>query len=296
MLSKTQIVTADGATLPLRDWAPEERPTAVLLALHGFNDYSNFFDAPGRYLAEHGIHAYAYDQRGFGATANVGLWAGTETYRADLRTAVQLLRRQHPDLPLYVLGESMGGAVALTALASDTPPKVDGIILAAPAVWARSTWPVYQRAALWVGAHLVPWLPVSGRGLNIQPSDNIEMLRALGRDPLVIKETRIDAAWGLANLMDEALAAAPRLRSPALIQYGSQDEIIPGRPFERLVAGLTDPGFDGQVLALYDSGYHMLLRDKQAERVWLDIRAWIETPDQPLPSAADLRARLRLGK
>ena len=72
-------MAADGAELPLRSWLPQAGPPdAVLVALHGFNDYSNFFDGPGRWLAGRGIASYAYDQRGFGGAPHRGLWAGTE--------------------------------------------------------------------------------------------------------------------------------------------------------------------------------------------------------------------------
>ena len=61
------IVTADGARLPLRVWRPEAEPAAVILALHGFNDYSRAFEMPAPFWAEkHAIATYAYDQRGFG--------------------------------------------------------------------------------------------------------------------------------------------------------------------------------------------------------------------------------------
>ncbi|GAB6052082.1 alpha/beta hydrolase [Magnetospira thiophila] len=293
-LSDTAFIASDGATLPLRRWVPEGPPRAVVLALHGFNDYSNFFDAPGAFLAERGLLCLAYDQRGFGATARPGSWAGVAAYARDLREVIKALRAPYPNLPLYVLGESMGGAVSLVALSAPDAPPVEGVILAAPAVWARSTWPFYQRWALWLGAHTLPWLPVSGRGLNIWPSDNVEMLKALARDPLIIKETRIDAIWGLANLMDAALDAVPQFANRALILYGNRDEIIPGKPFARLAATLPPAARERQTIALYDSGYHMLLRDLQAALVWQDILAWIDDPAQPLPSAADLRARLQL--
>ena len=87
--------------------------------------------------------------------------------------------RDIPALPVYALGESMGGAVVLSALASDDPPEVDGVILVAPAVWSRDDMPLSYRAALWLSAHTLPWLHVSGEGLKIWPSDNIPMLRAL---------------------------------------------------------------------------------------------------------------------
>ena len=107
------------------------------------------------------------------------------------------------------------------------------------------------------------------------------MLRALGRDPLVIKETRVDAIWGLADLMDEALAAAPRLPGPALILYGGNDQIVPEAPVAQMLAALPNDGHsgaDGRRVIRYANAYHMLLRDLAAEAVWRDILAWIETP------------------
>ena len=80
--------------------------------------------------------------------------------------------------------------------------------------------PWYQRLALLVGAHTFPDMALTGRGLQIKPSDNIAMLRALGRDPKIIKETRVDTIWGLVNLMDDALSSASKLSSKTLILYG----------------------------------------------------------------------------
>ncbi len=287
-LTADKIVVADGAELPLRRWLPNDEPRAVILALHGFNDYGNFFAVPGEWFAAQGLAAYTYDQRGFGAAPHPGLWAGTTALDTDLTTVTRLLRARHPGLPVFLLGESMGGAVAMTALTGDDPPPADGVILASPAVWGRSTMPALQRGLLWLGAHTVPWLTVSGRGLQRQPSDNIEMLRALGRDPLVIKETRIDALWGLADLMDAALGAAPRLPGPALILHGGNDQIIPEAPVAQMLATLPGGGNgggngdgDGPRVIRYERAYHMLLRDLGAEAVWRDILAWIDRPAEP---------------
>src|SRR5712671_3973249 len=71
-LAGDRLVAADGATLPLRRWLPEGRPRAVVLALHGFNDYSNAFAGAGAGWAKNGIATYAYDQRGFGAAPGRG--------------------------------------------------------------------------------------------------------------------------------------------------------------------------------------------------------------------------------
>ncbi len=282
------IITApDGAQLPLRAWQPEEPPRAVILALHGFNDYSNAFEDAGQMWADHGIATYAYDQRGFGGAPNRGLWSGNDAYVADLRMVARLLRGRHPGVPFYILGESMGGALVMLAMTSDAPPETDGIILVAPAVWGRDYMPFYQTASLWMAAHIIPWARVTGEGLSIRPSDNIEMLRRFARDPMVIKETRIDAIHGLVDLMDAALESAPKFDKRSLILYGRKDEIMPDNPTFAMIKRLPRHNPQLHRVALYDKGYHMLLRDLQAETVMRDVLAWLDDPDRPLPSGAD---------
>jgi alpha-beta hydrolase superfamily lysophospholipase len=289
-LTRDALITHDGLRLPVRRWTPDGEVKLIVLALHGFNDYSNAFENAGSYLAARGILTVAYDQRGFGEAPHRGRWAGVEAMTADVGTAARSLSELYPGLPTYLLGDSMGGAVVLAALAGDDPPPADGIVLAAAAVWGRETMPWYQRAALWLGAHTVPWGNVSGRGLDIQASDNIEMLRALGRDPLVIKQTRVDAVYGLVNLMDAALASAPNVRLPALLLYGEKDEIIPMEPTLAFWRDIPRTDDVPQRMALYETGWHMLLRDLQAEIVLADVAHWVRRPDLPLPSGADRKA------
>ncbi|MEQ9556184.1 MAG: alpha/beta hydrolase [Rhodospirillales bacterium] len=291
-------VARDGIRMTVRSWRPKGPARAVVVALHGFNDYSNFFAAPGAWLADRGVASYAYDQRGFGDGIGIGLWAGTDAYVRDLADFTALVRRTHPGVPVYVLGDSMGGAVALVAGAgpAETRPKADGMILAAPAVWGRAAMTWYERAALWTAAHTIPTFRLTAQGLNIQPSDNIDMLRALGRDWRVIKRTRVETIHGLVGLMDRALAAAPRFSEQALVLYGGKDDIIPDRPTLTMVRRLPAAARDRQTFALYDGGYHMLLRDLNAAVVWRDILAWIDNARAPLPSGADGRAARALEK
>jgi alpha-beta hydrolase superfamily lysophospholipase len=286
-LAADSLVMADGARLPLKSWLPQNgRPVAVILALHGFNDYSNFFQTAGSHLSDRQIAAYAYDQRGFGGAPHRGMWAGNDTLVDDLRQAARVVRGRHPGVPLFLLGESMGGAVVMAAMASAEPPEATGVILSAPAVWGRASMPWYQTVALWVASHTLPGSRVSGRGLGIQASDNVEMLKAQGRDPMVIKESRIDAVFGLVGLMDEAMAAAPRLKGRMLVLYGLRDQLIPEGAVREMLQRLP-PTAAPRTVAYYENGWHMLLRDLQAEAVWRDLVSWIGRPGAPLPSGAD---------
>jgi len=174
----------------------------------------------------------------------------------------------------------MGGAVVLSDLAGPHPPALDGVILVAPAVWSRSDMPLSYRIVLWLTAHTLPGLTVSGRGVvHIWPSDNIAMLRAYSRDPLVQKVTRADAVWGLATLMDEGRHAPEHLGAtpPILLVYGSRDQVIPAAPTQAVVAALGARA----VVHRYDRGYHMLLRDVDGPVVWDDVLRWIGAPKRP---------------
>ncbi|MDD5033555.1 MAG: lysophospholipase [Methylococcaceae bacterium] len=294
-LEFAHFVTADGAVLPVRSWIPKQEPVkAVIVALHGFNDYSKFFTRPGQYLSQRGIACYAYDQRGFGNAPGRGLWPGVKAYRDDLRAFTAEVRLHHPGVPLYVLGESMGAAVAIVSMGFEDPPEADGLILSSPAVWSRSTMPWHQRLLLETGAHVAPWLRLTGEGLRIMASDNIDMLRELARDPLVIKATRVDAIYGLANLMDEAQVQVKKLKIATLVLYGEHDEVVPREPIELMLEKMQ--GLPQTRTAFYENGYHLLLRDLQAQKPWNDIAAWIENRNAPLPSGADRRMSLGLAE
>lgn len=271
-LGNDHMRAADGVDLPLSSWLPDGEVRAVIVAVHGFNDYRRAFEKAGEFWAGEGIATYAYDQRGFGAAPHPGRWAGAETMAADLRAMTGLVRDRHPGAPVYWLGSSMGGAVALVA--AQQPVAIDGLILAAPAVWAPSP-PL--RVALWVAAHIAPWGSVTGEGFDIMPSDNIEMLRELSRDPLVRKDTRLDTLLGLVRLMERASRAVDRVDRPLLVLYGAHEEVLDTDSVAAFLDRLDAEADPDRTAVIYPHGYHMLLRDRKADIVWRDVADWVLT-------------------
>jgi alpha-beta hydrolase superfamily lysophospholipase len=281
----------DGTRLPMQTWpalgadGEPVKPWAVIVALHGMNDYAEAFVLPGPYWAAHGITTYAYDQRGFGRSPSRGVWGGVDLMTQDLRTAVALARAAHPDTVIAVVGESMGGAVAIAAFASDNPPAADRLVLASPAVWGWDAQPLSYRVALWLTAHIAPASRVEAPDWlvrHIQASDNIDELRRMGRDRNMIFRTRADTIYGLVSLMQLARQDLGRVRGPVLYQYGAHDQIIPKDAAFYAARRLkpTDRS------AYYADGYHLLTRDLGRRVVLDDIIAFIRNPSAPLPSGA----------
>jgi acylglycerol lipase len=281
-----RMISFDGAELGLTVWDTEESPEIVIVGVHGMNDYANAFHMAAPYWAERGVKTYAYDQRGFGRSVGRGDWPEEELMRDDLRTAVRLVRADHPDATLAVIGISMGGAMAMTAFGSDKPPlDVDRIVFSGPGLRGWGSIPIVQRFALWTSVRVRPgWVVRPPRFVKIEPSDNVEMLQRLWTDPLGIRTNKIEQVHGVVTLMENAHKAAPKLPGdiPMLLTYGAKDIVIPEnglrRTAKRLPAHVRT--------AYYPDGYHMLLRDLQSEIVFEDVLAFLRAPDAPLPSKA----------
>ena len=284
-LEQDAAVMEDGARLPLRSWVPAEPPRAAIVAVHGLNLHSGAFDALGPFLAAGGFLVYAFDQRGFGHAPQYGIWAGGDRMADDVWQVARLLRERHPDIPLYGLGESMGGAVWLRALQRHPPDWIDAVALSAPAVWGRSEMRRYQRMPLNALAHSWRSLKLSGSITGRNPSDDPNTLEALREDPLVIHRTRVDVLWGLADLMDAATLEPVTPGVPMLVLYGAHDEIVPAQPMCAWLETLH--ASDEWQVALYPSGWHLLTRHLDAARVLADLATWFERPGASLPSGAD---------
>ena len=281
-------VMPDGMRLPYRSWLPEhQRPLAVVLALHGMNDSRDAWEYPAPGFVNAGIALFSPDQRGFGTTPERGTWAGGAQMADDARQMAAQLRARYPHTTLVLMGESMGAAVLMVLAAEPSPPPIDGYVLIAPAVWGRAEMNWFLRAGLWFFSNTVPNMTVTGGGfVHVSASDNREAIRRLSDDPLTIHATRWGTVRGLVNLMDAALADAPRFHGPALFLYGGHDELIPKKATAATWRALPR----GVQEAYYPAGYHLLLRDHERVTPIDDILSWILHPATPLPSGADRAA------
>jgi acylglycerol lipase len=257
--------------LPGEHWVAATDPRATILALHSFSDYHAAFDHLGPWLAERGVTVVGYDQRGFGDAPHPGHWAGTEVMVDDAIRRAEALRADS-DAPLYLLGESMGGAVAML-VAIRRPDLVDGLILAAPAVREG----IFIRYPYSFGLYLLASLaPGRIEHLNRDPEHPLlrpESAERLARDPNVIREVRMDTYQGLIRMADLASNRAPEVSQPVLLMYGGRDDSIP----QVAVEHLREDWGKRVTWRFYPEAPHLLLQGRDWQRAAADIVDWVHS-------------------
>ncbi|MEQ9200640.1 MAG: alpha/beta fold hydrolase, partial [Rhodospirillales bacterium] len=232
------LVMRDGKRLPVAVWQASGTPGAVLIALHSFGDFRLAFEDIGPALAGRGYTVIAFDQRGFGDTIPHGRWSGAETMIGDLRDAVDIVRGGFGGLPVYVMGESMGGGVALAAAGRGMLPDVDGLILAAPAVREDVTFRYAYKAFLWTAAHILPQGSIHNDRGNARHTG--QAYKRLSSDPRIVRDVRIDTYWGLIRLTDLASDLAPEAGLPTLLMHGGHDRVVARKSVRALAGHLGD--------------------------------------------------------
>ncbi len=278
----------DGTVLPARLWRPPAgaAPAGIVLALHGFTDSRDAWEYPAPAFTAAGYTVIAPDQRGFGATAQRGGWAGQAVMIDDAAELVAQLRARYPGQRLVLMGESMGGAVAI-CLAARAPATADAYVLDSPAVWGRGQMAPGVRAALWTAAALAPGWRLSGNEvkLDIAATDNRAALLRLAHDPLTTRGATVATLRGLVDLMDSAQAGMAHLPADTLLLAGRRDQVIP--PAAMAAAWAKAPprcgGRSTWAATICCSATGRALPQG-------DVLAWLARPDAWLPSGADINA------
>ena len=231
------------------------------------------FATPAAEIAAHAVTQAA------GADTLAALRAALEQFDgcALKGSATQLVLSSGPErAALMIVGDAPGSAEDASGqpFSGRSGPLLDAMLAA---IGQDRT-----RAHL---AHLVPWLPVGPTSIDFQPTDNPKAMAKLRNDPMILRNPRVDLAYGLVEAMDAAKQAAPHIRKPYLMMHGLADRIVPQEPVRSAIALM--PRRADSHLAFYAKGYHLLLRDKEGPLVARDILAWIDDKEAALPSGAD---------
>jgi alpha-beta hydrolase superfamily lysophospholipase len=269
--TESHFTGAGGARLFRRIWRPPGGARGVVINLHGLGDHSGLYPALVEHLTGRGFVVHGPDLRGNGRSpgqrAYIARW---DELREDLQTLVAVARREDPGLPVFLLGNSLGGLIVLD-YALQHPEGIRGVIAAAPPL-GRLGVPAPLMALGRVMSRFWPRFSIT-TGMD---------LSGLARDPAVRETLLADPLfhrYGTARLSTEVVktiaavqAAAPHFRLPVLILHGSSDRMVLPDGSRAFIARVGHPDHE---LREYPGGYHVLFADVGREQVLDDLERWI---------------------
>ncbi len=270
----TTYVAIDGDNLAIQDWPLEkDRPLrGVVMVVHGLGEHAGRYEHVARRLNDWGFAVRGYDQYGHGESggARGGLPSDNRLVE-DLADVLTSTRARLPrEVPLIVLGHSMGGLVAARMVALGLAP-VDGLVLSSPAFDIGLT--LWRRVLLELLPALAPNLRVRN-GVDPQGLSHDEQAVQAYRDDRLVHD-RISGR--LARFMVEAgaavLQAAPRWQVPTLLMYAGADSVVSPRGSAEF-ARLAPP----RVVEThcFEGYYHEIFNELGREAVFARLQHWLD--------------------
>ena len=270
------ITTGDGTRLFTQAWLPDEAPRALVFLVHGLAEHSGRYAHVGAFLAGRGYAVYALDLRGHGQSEGLrGYIEHTDVFLADLDAYFQQVRTANPGLKTFILGHSMGAALALI-FAGQHPAVLAGIVTSGAPILAGAAVPGYLRVIARVLSRIAPQMPVQALEAGTVSRDPA-VSAAYDFDPLNYRG-KIRARLGAEVLAmgDRALATARGLTLPALVIHGGADTLSDPRGLALLDEAI--PAAD-KTVRRWDGLYHEIFNEPERAEVlgvvadWLDARA-----------------------
>lgn len=240
----------DARVLPARFW-PAQNETAVLLIIHGLGEHSGRYCAMAQTLNAAGISVYAYDQRGHGANAGPRGYARLDDLEKDVLAVLRQIQAR-TKAPVFLLGHSMGGGIALYTLLH-SHPHVRAAVISSP--WLIITRQIPGFAADFLKAH--PGTFGRASISNGIPASALchdpEVCAAYARDPLTHDRICLALAGDMLRAADYSLSHAARLQVPLLLCHGEADGICSIEGSRRFAQARPDVRF-----VSFPDAYHEL--------------------------------------
>jgi len=279
-----QFAGQGGLRLYWQAWLPDGDVRAVLLVAHGYGEHG------GRYgnLVEHFVPAgyaiYALDHRGHGRSEGLrGHVDRFAEYVADLHALRVRIEAEQRGKPLFLLGHSMGGLIAVRYLVSHAS-GLAGAILSSPAFGIHNE---PSRLLEWIARLLSRLAPRTSFQGNVEPQ-NLSRDQTVGlayaADPLVHSRASArfftEFRWAMRN----ALERAGEIHLPLLILQAGEDRLVRAPATEAFAAAV---GSESKQLIVYPGLYHEIFNETEKERVFADLDRWLDAQlTQQLAAAA----------
>lgn len=248
------------------------KPKAVIVINHGFAEHLGRYEYVGKALSQAGYTVYRYDTRGHGQTLNkLGHVTDYVMWIKDCDTMVELAKEQNPDLPVFMLGHSMGGLItAMYGIAY--PHSLEGQVFSGPAVSTLPQASAFNRSLLKTMSKVKPDLLISNPVEDAICSDP-EVVQNYKNDPLVLRKASV-------KFLEQFLIAAPKYVQanvqaytyPCLVLYGTKDTIVPPEVTLGFYEAISS---EDKTLVKYDDLYHEILNEPIKDEILADIIAWL---------------------
>ena len=249
-------------------------PRATLVISHGLGEHGGSYRRTADDLGDAlGIDILAFDYRGSGRSAGKrGVVRRYEDLSLDLAAATDWASRERPGLPLFLLGHSNGGLVALRTVL-DRDLGLAGLIVSNPPLRLSAKVPTWKRLVGEVLLRVAPGLTLPTGLTNDQLTRDPDAIAAIAEDTLRHDRISPPMFFGMAEAGPEALDRAAEIRLPTLMILGGSDPIIDpeaGRLFfDRLSS-------EDKTLKVYPNMRHEPLNELGREEVVADVVRWID--------------------
>lgn len=275
----------DGVRLHYRSWpAPVER--GVLLVSHGLGEHAGRYAALAEDLVEHGITVHAIDHRGHGRSGgvrgHVNRWA---EFVRDLETFRAAVTKEHPaGTPVFLLGHSMGGLIAIHHLQAHPEAPYRGAILSAPLVGIAVQAPRWKVALSGLFSRVLPWLPFHNAIDTAMLSTAPGYAEAYRADRLLHNTITPRLYTELLAAIDAAFARPDSIAIPLLVLAPTGDRVVLPEAVARFASACP-----GEVeVRRYEGFQHESLNEKDRHHVVADVAAWLKArieAQDPVPGA-----------
>jgi lysophospholipase len=277
--NRGRVRTADQLDLVWQSWTPGI-PRGAVIIIHGLAEHGGRYNKTGEFLSGHGWAVYACDLRAHGLSPDppksgrVHINRFTD-YFYDVDAMVDLVRNRHAGLPIFILGHSMGGLIAIS-YALKKPDAPAGAIISSPALGTHPQFkpPLFLKVMVGILSRLAPRLLVDS-GLDTQAiCRDPEVVTAYIDDPLVSQ--KVSARWysEMMKAMKRAHRNAGSLQIPMLLMQSGADRLVdpaaPGR-----WAGAAPPGL--VELVLWEGLYHEMLNEPEKDKVRAKLLEWLNS-------------------
>ncbi|MEZ5225404.1 MAG: alpha/beta hydrolase [Acidimicrobiales bacterium] len=255
----------DGLTRLERHWAAPT-PRAAMVLVHGIGEHSGRYEHVGQRLAAAGIDVLGFDNRGFGQSG--GKRAHLDSFDQFLDDVEDLLARQRRlDVPVILMGHSLGGLIASTYLVSDRP-QPDLAILSAPAL--EAIVPGWQRKLAPVLSKIAPSLFIKSKIDAELLSRDVAVQQAYLDDPLVFGGATARFGNEVFTTMATTSASLDRITIPLYVLHGDADRLVPLSASDGLAALGTAER------RVWPGLRHECLNEPEHDQVLDELIAWVD--------------------